>query len=232
MREVAAEFERPVLLFSGGKDSIVLLRLAEKAFRPAKFPFPLIQVDDGPRVPRGHRLHRAPRRRAGRAAHRRLRAGVDRQGPRRRGDGQGRLAQPPADDDAARRDRRAPLRRRVRRRAPRRGARAGEGADLLLPRRHGPVGPEDPAARAVEPLQRAHPPGEHVRVFPISNWTELDVWEYIAAREPRAARRSTSPTSARSSAATGCSTPPPTTWSATRRASRRGCATGPSATWS
>src|SRR5256885_6602774 len=47
MREVAAEFERPVLLFSGGKDSIVLLRLAEKAFRPARFPFPLLHIDTG-----------------------------------------------------------------------------------------------------------------------------------------------------------------------------------------
>jgi 3'-phosphoadenosine 5'-phosphosulfate sulfotransferase (PAPS reductase)/FAD synthetase len=45
MREVAAEFERPVLLFSGGKDSIVLLRLAEKAFRPAPFPCPILHVD-------------------------------------------------------------------------------------------------------------------------------------------------------------------------------------------
>src|SRR5204862_5374010 len=47
MREVAAERERPVLLFSGGKDSIVLLRLAEKAFRPAGFPFPIMHVDTG-----------------------------------------------------------------------------------------------------------------------------------------------------------------------------------------
>ena len=47
MREVAAERESPVLLFSGGKDSIVLLRLAEKAFRPAKFPFPVMHVDTG-----------------------------------------------------------------------------------------------------------------------------------------------------------------------------------------
>lgn len=47
LREVAAEFERPVLLFSGGKDSICLLRLAEKAFRPGKFPFPLLHVDTG-----------------------------------------------------------------------------------------------------------------------------------------------------------------------------------------
>src|SRR5215471_9799895 len=51
MREVAAERERPVLLFSGGKDSIVLLRLAEKAFRPAKFPFPIMHVDTGHNFP-------------------------------------------------------------------------------------------------------------------------------------------------------------------------------------
>ena len=51
MREVASEFERPVLLFSGGKDSIVLLRLAEKAFRPGRFPFPLMHVDTGHNFP-------------------------------------------------------------------------------------------------------------------------------------------------------------------------------------
>src|SRR5436305_13853823 len=51
MREVAADFERPVLLFSGGKDSIVLLRLAEKAFRPAPFPFPVMHVDTGHNFP-------------------------------------------------------------------------------------------------------------------------------------------------------------------------------------
>src|SRR5687768_15233490 len=51
MREVAAEFERPVVLFSGGKDSIVLLRLAEKAFRPARFPFPIMHVDTGHNFP-------------------------------------------------------------------------------------------------------------------------------------------------------------------------------------
>jgi len=50
-REVAAELERPVLLFSGGKDSIVLLRLAEKAFRPGKFPFPIMHVDTGHNFP-------------------------------------------------------------------------------------------------------------------------------------------------------------------------------------
>src|SRR5690554_1887651 len=51
MREVAAEFERPVLLYSGGKDSIVMLRLADKAFRPGGFPFPLMHVDTGHNFP-------------------------------------------------------------------------------------------------------------------------------------------------------------------------------------
>ena len=51
LRELAAERERPCLLFSGGKDSIVLLRLAEKAFRPARFPFPLMHVDTGHNFP-------------------------------------------------------------------------------------------------------------------------------------------------------------------------------------
>ena len=51
MREVAATFERPVLLFSGGKDSVVLLRIAEKAFRPGKFPFPMLQVATGHEFP-------------------------------------------------------------------------------------------------------------------------------------------------------------------------------------
>src|SRR4051794_9651428 len=51
MREVAAELERPVLLFSGGKDSLILLRLAEKAFRPGRFPFPVMHVDTGHNFP-------------------------------------------------------------------------------------------------------------------------------------------------------------------------------------
>ncbi|MEM7229212.1 MAG: sulfate adenylyltransferase subunit CysD, partial [Planctomycetota bacterium] len=51
MREVAAEFERPALMFSGGKDSIVMVRLAEKAFRPARFPFPLLHIDTGHNFP-------------------------------------------------------------------------------------------------------------------------------------------------------------------------------------
>ena len=61
MREVAAQLERPVLLFSGGKDSIVLLRLAEKAFRPGAFPFPVHARRHGPQLPRGARVPRPAR---------------------------------------------------------------------------------------------------------------------------------------------------------------------------
>ena len=61
-REVAAELERPVLLFSGGKDSIVLLRLAEKAFRPGAVPVPGDARRHGPQLPRGARVPRPPRR--------------------------------------------------------------------------------------------------------------------------------------------------------------------------
>ena len=207
MREVAAELERPVLLFSGGKDSIVLLRLAEKAFRPGKFPFPVMHVDTGHNFPEVIEFRD---RRVAELGERLIvasRAGVDRQGPRRRGDRAARVAQPAADDDAARRDRGAPVRRRDRRRAPRRGARPREGAHLQLPRRLRPVEPARAAARALERLQRARAQGRARARLPD---LELDGARRLAVRRARAARaaaRSTSRTSARCSGATGCSTP-------------------------
>ena len=188
MREVAAELERPVLLFSGGKDSIVLLRLAEKAFRPGALPVPADARRHRAQLPRGHRVPRPPRRRARRAADRRQRAGVDRPGPRRRGDRPARLAQPPADDDAARRDRRSTAS------TPRSAARA---ATRSAPAPRSASSPS--ATTSASGIPRASGPscgtsttgasssGEHIRVFPISNWTELDVWQYIArggARDP------------------------------------------------
>src|SRR3954463_13248976 len=167
MREVAAEFERPVLLFSGGKDSIVLLRLAEKAFRPARFPLPILHVDTGHNFPeviefrdrrvrdRGERLIVASVQESidsGRA--------VEETGP---GASRNRLQtitlldavaahgldSPPG--GARPRQGRAPPPRRP---PPRRGARPREGARVLVPRRHRPVGPEESAPRAVEPVQR------------------------------------------------------------------------------
>ena len=181
MREVAAEFERPVLLFSGGKDSIVLLRLAEKAFRPARVPVPGHARRHGPQLPRGDRVPRPPRGRAGRAADRRLRAGVDRPGPRGREAGAG------------------PSRNRLQT-VTLLDAIAEHGFDAAF----GGARRDEERARAKERIfsfrdvhgqwdPRAQRPelwdlyngvvakGEHARVFPISNWTELDVWRYIGA---------------------------------------------------
>ena len=157
MREVAAEFERPVLLFSGGKDSIVMLRLAEKAFWPAPIPFPVMHVDTGHNFPevlafrdrRVAELGVQPDRR--RRSEDASTSGLVREEP---ADG---IAQPDPDPGAARRGGEVPLRRAVRRRPPRRGEGPGQGAGVLLPRRVRPVGPEEPAPRAVVAVQRPHP---------------------------------------------------------------------------
>jgi sulfate adenylyltransferase subunit 2 len=73
----------------------------------------------------------------------------------------------------------ARLRRRLRRRAARRGEEPRQGTHLQLPQRPAPLGPEEPAPRALEPVQRAQAPGRIDPRVPISNWTELDVWQYI-----------------------------------------------------
>jgi sulfate adenylyltransferase subunit 2 len=179
-REVAAEFERPVLLFSGGKDSIILLRLAEKAFRPGRFPFPIMHVDTGHNFPEviefrdrlvsqiGERLIVASVQDsidAGRVA--------EETGPRA---SRNRLQTTTLLDaieehgfDAAfggaRRDEER--------------ARAKERVFSF----RDDFGQWDPKAQRPELWSlyngRIHK-GEQVRVFPISNWTELDVWQYIA----------------------------------------------------
>jgi len=178
-REVAAEFERPVLLFSGGKDSIVLLRLAEKAFRPARFPFPIMHVDTGHNFPEvinfrdelvsglGERLIVASVQDSidlGRA--------VEESGPRA---SRNRLQTVTLLDaieehgfDAAfggaRRD-------EERARAKERMFSFRDEFGQWDPKRQRP----ELWALYNGRIRK----GEHVRVFPISNWTELDVWEYI-----------------------------------------------------
>ena len=156
IREVAAEFERPVLLFSGGKDSVVMLRLAQKAFWPGRIPFPVMHIDTGHNFPEvlefrdrcvdelGATLVVASVQESidsGRA--------VEEAGPTLRATGSrpGRCSTPSP----------STVRRRVRRCPPRRGEGAGQGAGLLLPGRVRTVGPEEPAPRAVVPLQRAAP---------------------------------------------------------------------------
>ena len=147
MREVVAEFERPVLLFSGGKDSIVMLRLAEKAFWPAPIPFPVMHVDTG------HNFDEVLAYRDRRVAELGLNLIVA-SVPEALVSG---LVREPADGTRNRiqtpvllgRGREAPLRRPLRRRPARRGEGPGQGAGVQLPRRVRPVGSAQPAAGAV-----------------------------------------------------------------------------------
>ncbi|WP_432492286.1 sulfate adenylyltransferase subunit CysD [Kineococcus gypseus] len=180
IREVAAEFERPVLLFSAGKDSIVLLRLAEKAFRPSPVPFPVMHVDTGHNFPevidfRDRRLARGGHRLVVASVQQAIDTGRVREqgGP---GASRNRLQTRTLLDalaeggfDAAfggaRRDEER--------------ARAKERVFSVRDQ----FGQWEPRAQRPEPWSlyngRIHR-GEQVRVFPLSNWTELDVWRYVA----------------------------------------------------
>jgi sulfate adenylyltransferase subunit 2 len=179
MREVAAELERPVLLFSGGKDSIVLLRLAEKAFRPARFPFPVMHVDTGHNFPEviefrdrlveqvGERLIVASVQESidkGRA--------VEETGPRA---SRNRLQTVTLLDAIAEHGFDAAFG------GARRDEERARAKERIFSFRDD-FGQWDPKAQRPElwALYNGRVrKGEHVRVFPISNWTELDVWQYI-----------------------------------------------------
>ncbi len=183
MREVAAEFERPVLLFSGGKDSIVLLRLAEKAFWPGRMPFPVMHVDTGHNFPeviefRDRRIAELGARLLVASVQEAIDAGlvVEETGPRA---SRNRLQTAvllaaieehrfDAAFGGARRDEER--------------ARAKERVFSF----RDDFGQWDPKSQRPElwglyngRIGR----GEHVRVFPLSNWTELDVWQYIRQEE-------------------------------------------------
>jgi len=178
MREVAAELERPVLLFSGGKDSIVLLRLAEKAFRPGGFPFPVMHIDTGHNFPevidfRDRRMAELGERLIVAS----VQASIDSGRATEQGVSRNRLQTVTLLDaitehrfDAAfggaRRDEeRARAKERV----------------FSYRDDHGQWDPRAQRPELWNLYNGAVGPGEHVRVFPISNWTELDVWRYIGA---------------------------------------------------
>ncbi len=178
MREVAAECKNPALLFSGGKDSIVMLRLAEKAFRPAKFPFPLVHIDTEHNFPEViHTRDKLARDLGERLIVRSLEASINR--------GTIVIKNPDAPRNpyqsvtlletieefgfdacmgGARRDEEK--------------ARAKERIFSFRDE----FGQWDPKNQRPELWDiyntRVHP-GENIRVFPISNWTELDIWQYI-----------------------------------------------------
>jgi len=177
LREVAGECARPALLFSGGKDSLVLLRLAEKAFRPGRFPFPLLHIDTGHNFPEVIEFRDRRAAELGEALHVRSVEDSMRRGTVRLREGESRNAAQSvtlleaieefgfdAAIGGARRDEEK--------------ARAKE---RVFSFRDG-FGQWDPRNQRPELWDLYNPrvgAGEHVRVFPISNWTELDVWQYI-----------------------------------------------------
>jgi len=180
MREVAAERERPVLLFSGGKDSIVMLRLAEKAFRPAKFPFPVMHVDTGHNFPevieyRDRRVQELGERLVVASVQESIDKGrvQEQTGPRAsRNQLQTTTLLDALEEhgfDAAmggaRRD-------EERARAKERIFSFRDDFGQWNPRAQRPELWDIYNARIRK--------GEQIRVFPISNWTELDVWQYVA----------------------------------------------------
>ena len=194
----------PGLLFSGGKDSIVMLRLAEKAFWPARIPFPVMHIDTGLNFPEV--LAFRDRRAAELAVHLTV-ASV-----RTRSTAAWSAAEP---NGSRNRIQTPVLLEAVG--APAHalfgGARRDEEKARAKERvfsfrdEFGQWDPKNQRPELWSLLQRPHPPGRAIRVFPLSNWTELDVWHYIAA-EQLEIPTCTSLASVRCSSATGCCTPP------------------------
>lgn len=182
MREVAAEFERPALLFSGGKDSICLLRLAEKAFRPSELPVPFLNVETGHEFPeliefRDRRAEELGARLIVRTVEDAVAQGIAHQGA---GQVSRNQLQIPvllsAIDEfqfdccvgGARRDEEK--------------ARAKERF-FSFRDAFGQWDPKNQRPEIWNLYNGRLNPGENMRVFPLSNWTEMDVWEYIRKEE-------------------------------------------------
>ena len=180
-REVAAEFERPVLMFSGGKDSIVMLRLAEKAFWPARIPFPVLHVDTG------HNFTEVLEFRDRRVAElgvklvvASVQEAIDR----------GRVTEESGPRPSRNRLQITTLLDAIEHHrfdAAFGGARRDEEKARAKERVYSfrdEFGQWDPKSQRPELwslYNGRHHPGEHIRVFPLSNWTELDIWQYIEA---------------------------------------------------
>jgi sulfate adenylyltransferase subunit 2 len=180
MREVAAQFERPVLLFSGGKDSIVLMRLAEKAFRPGRFPFPVMHVDTGHNFPeviafRDKLVEQLGERLIVASVQDSIDKGRVREetGPRA---SRNRLQTVTLLDAIAEHGFDAAFG------GARRDEERARAKERVFSFRDD-FGQWDPKNQRPELWSLYNGrirKGEHVRSFPISNWTEMDVWQYLA----------------------------------------------------
>ncbi|MEE4491502.1 sulfate adenylyltransferase subunit CysD [Streptomyces sp. BE230] len=176
-REVAGEFERAVILFSGGKDSIVMLHLALKAFAPATVPFTLLHVDTGHNFPEVLDFRdRVVSRHGLRLRVASVQDYIDRGVLRERPDGTRNPLQTVPLTEAIQEHRFDAVfgggrRDEEKARAKERVFSLRDAFSQWDPRRQRP--------ELWQLYNGRHAPGEHVRVFPLSNWTELDVWQYI-----------------------------------------------------
>ena len=178
IREVVAEFEKPVLLFSGGKDSVVMLHLAAKAFWPGPVPFALLHVDTGHNFPEVLAYRDATVARLGARLHvASVQDYLDDGRLRERADGTRNPLQTVPLLDAVVEGKFDAVFGGGRRDEEK--ARAKERI-FSLRDEFGQWDPRNQRPELWNLYNGRHRPGEHVRVFPLSNWTELDVWRYIA----------------------------------------------------
>ena len=176
-RETAAEGERPVLLFSGGKDSVVMLHLAAKAFWPAPIPFPVLHVDTGHNFPEVLEFRdRTVERLHIRLEVARVQDYIDDGRLTERPDGTRNQLQTVPLLDAITEGRHDVVYGGARRDEEK--ARAKERI-ISLRDEFGQWDPRNQRPELWSLYNTRHRPGEHVRVFPLSNWTELDIWSYI-----------------------------------------------------
>jgi sulfate adenylyltransferase subunit 2 len=182
LREVAAQFERPVLLFSGGKDSIVLAELARRAFAPGRIPFPLLHIDTGHNFLETLNFRDELARRTGvELLVRTVQDSIDR----------GRVAEehgPHASRNGLQTVTLLDALAEFRFDAALGGARRDEEKARAKERffshrdRFGQWEPRQQRPELWNLFNGRKHPGEHFRVFPLSNWTELDIWHYVRAR--------------------------------------------------